>query len=72
VCVCVCVCVQNLKILDFLLCTSLASTSNFLSEEKVVEMLNGVTVCPVSECDRIDAEGRSRTVSTAAEVCTVD
>ena len=38
------VCPQNLKFLDILSCTSLASTGNFLSEEKVVDILNGLNV----------------------------
>jgi len=43
------VCPQNLKFLEILLCTSLASTGNFLSEEKVVDILNDLNVWLVSD-----------------------
>jgi len=39
-----CMCPQNLKFLDILSCISLASTGNFLSEEKVVDILNDLNV----------------------------
>jgi len=38
------VCPQNLKFLDILSCISLASTGSFLSEEKVVDILNDLNV----------------------------
>jgi hypothetical protein len=43
------VCPQNLKFLDILSCTYLASTGNFLSKEKFVDILNDLNVWLVSD-----------------------